>query len=274
MDGAHCLRVLCSHPCCWDTEHRCTRGIKHHTPVRVRKHSLKNEDFPSLSIVNVSEWAGRGRPLDGADTDTEASLNDVSLSKQTQDTQKIKRANLSFPDIMLPSDKPNNLLKLNTVDISPLMGRSELPQCPVVMWIPNPHHEPQWLRQNKSKSPNITIKELVCLPSCQMAKPSIAVSDQANQRKKCNSHKRRGKTGINSTQEGAGSPRWVGIGFNPIPKTTPHHLCHSLVFKDSGWGSLDQKLPSLTTPHPNPKSSSVSPAWSLSLGSMQCWRGH
>lgn len=154
MDGAHCLRVLCSHPCCWDTERRCTRGIKHHTPARVRKHSLKNEDFPSLSIVNVSEWAGRGRPvkerpLDGADTDTEASLNDVSLSKQTQDTQKIKRANLSFPDIMLPSDKPNNMLKLNTVDISPLMGRSELPQCPVVMWIPNPHHEPQWLRQNK-----------------------------------------------------------------------------------------------------------------------------
>ncbi|KAF4109682.1 uncharacterized protein C9orf43 homolog isoform X2 [Onychostoma macrolepis] len=276
VDGAHCFRALCSHPCCWDTERRCTRGIKRHTPARLRKHALKNEDFPSLSIVNVSEWAGRGRPIEerplyGADT--EASLNDVScvsLSKQTKDTQKFKRANLSFPDIMLPSDKLNNTVKLNTVDISPLMGRSELPQCPVVMWIPNPHHEPQWLRRNKSKSPNITIKELVCLPSCPMTKPSIV----ANQWKKCNGHKRRGKKGINCTQEGAGSPRWVGIGFNPIPKTTPHHLSHSLAFKESGWGSLDQKLPSLTTPHPNPKSSSVSPALSLSLGSVKCWRDH
>lgn len=140
MDGAHCFRVLCSHPCCWDTELRCTRGIKRHTPARLRKHTLKHgvfpfqisgyciislchlhpvpysfdfclcnaillfwslviraEDFPSLSIVNVSEWAGRGRPIKerplyGADT--EASLNDVScvsLSKQTKDTQKIKR---------------------------------------------------------------------------------------------------------------------------------------------------------------------------------------
>ncbi|XP_026124556.1 uncharacterized protein LOC113106742 [Carassius auratus] len=279
VDGAHCFRVLCSHPCCWDTERRCTRGIKRHTPVSVRKHSPKNEDFPSLSIVNVSEWAGRGRPIKerplyGADT-SEASLNDVScvsLSKQTQDTQKIKRAHLSFPDIMLPSDKPNNMVKLNPVDISALMGRSELPQCPVVVWIPNPQHEPQWLPQNKSRSPNISIKELVCLPSCPMTKPSIA----ANQWKKLNGRKKRGKRGMNSTQEGAGSPRWVGIGFNPIPKTTPHHLSHSLAFKHIGWGSVDQKLPSLTTPHPNPnpKSSHVSPALSLSLGSVQCWGGH
>ncbi len=58
---------------------------------------IRAEDFPSLSVVNVSEWAGRGRPINerplyGADT--EASLNDVScvsLSKQTKDTQKIKR---------------------------------------------------------------------------------------------------------------------------------------------------------------------------------------
>ncbi|XP_016375973.1 uncharacterized protein LOC107714596 isoform X2 [Sinocyclocheilus rhinocerous] len=212
---------------------------------------------------------GHRAPLHQRNQTPQSSTHEETLSqkcKQTQDTQKIKRANLSFPDIMLPSDKPNNMLKLNTVEISPLMGRSELPQCPVVMWIPNPHHEPQWLRQNKSKSPNITIKELVCLPS----KPSIA----ANQRKKCNGRKRRGKRGINSTQEGAGSPRWVGIGFNPIPKATPHHLSQSLAFKDSGWGSLDQKLPSLTTPHPNPKSSSVSPALSLSLESVKCWRGH
>ncbi|KAL1269381.1 hypothetical protein QQF64_031670, partial [Cirrhinus molitorella] len=238
VDGAHCFRVLCSHPCCWDTERRCTRRIKHHTPVCVRKHTLKDEDFPSLSIVNVSEWAGRTRlkkerPLFGVDT--EASLNDVScvsLTKQTRDTQKIKRANLSFPDIMLPisstpRDEPNNMVKLNTIHISPLMGCSELPQCPVVMWIPNPHHEPQWLHQNKSTSPNLAVKELVCLPSCQMTKPSIV----ANLRKNSNGRKRRGPRGINSTLEGAGSPRWVGIGFNPIPKTTPHHLSHSLLFK-------------------------------------------
>ncbi|XP_043102656.1 uncharacterized protein LOC122350336 [Puntigrus tetrazona] len=268
VDGAHCFRVLCSHPCCWDTGRRCHRGIKRHTPERLSKHALKNEDFPSLSVVDVSEWTGplNERPPYGADT--EASLNNVScvsVIKQSKDTREVKRANLSFPDITLPSDNPNSTIKLNTVDMSPL-GGSEWSECPVFMWIPNLHHETRWIRQNKSKPPNITIKELVCLPSCQTTKPSVA----ANQRKKCNGRERRGKRGMNSTQEGAGSPRWVGIGFNPIPKTTKHHLFNSLAFKDSGWGSLDQKLPSLTA---KPKSSSVCPALSLSLGSVKCWRG-
>ncbi|XP_048066951.1 uncharacterized protein LOC125280443 isoform X1 [Megalobrama amblycephala] len=265
LDGAHCFRALCSHPCCWDTEHR---GITRLTPARVKRCSLKEQLFPSLSIVNVSEWAGRRRPIKES-ADTDASLDD--LTRQTKDPGKMKRADLSFPESTLPiSSTPTdtqNKTKLHTVHISPFMGCSELPQCPVVTWIPNPRHKPQWLHQNKSKSPNITIKELICLPSCQMSKSSKA----ANLRKRYVG-KRRDQRG-NSTLEGAGTPRWVGIGFNPIPKPTPHHLSRSIPFKDSGCGSLDQKLPSLTTPHPN-HSSGLSPALSLSLGSVRCWRGN
>ncbi|ROI74395.1 hypothetical protein DPX16_21944 [Anabarilius grahami] len=122
------------------------------------------ELFPSLSIVNVSEWAGRRRAIkESADTD---------LTRQTKDPGKIKR----------------------------------------------------------SKSPNIAIKELICLPSCQISKSSKA----ANLRKKFVG-KRRDQRG-NSTLEGAGTPRWVGIGFNPIPKPTPHHLSCSIPFKASVTG--------------------------------------
>ncbi|XDV48380.1 hypothetical protein PO909_017800, partial [Leuciscus waleckii] len=155
-------------------------------------------------------------------------------------------------------------LQVNTVHISPFTGCSEFPQCPVVTWIPNPHHKPQWLHQNKSKSPGIAIKELICLPSCQMSKSSKA----ANLRKRCNVGKRREQRGSNSTLESAGTPRWLGIGFPPIP----NHLSRNIPFKDSGCRSLDQKLPILTTTHPNHHR--LSATLSLSLGSVTCWRGN
>lgn len=46
------------------------------------------ELFPSLSIVNVSEWAGRRRPIKES-ADTDASLDD--LIRQTKDPGKMKR---------------------------------------------------------------------------------------------------------------------------------------------------------------------------------------
>lgn len=57
----------------------------------------------------------------------------------------------------------------------------------------------------------------------------VFVNIQANLRKRYVG-KRREQRG-NSTLEGAGTPRWVGIGFNPIPKPTPHHLSRSIPFK-------------------------------------------
>lgn len=260
VDGAHCFRALCSHPCCWDTEHRRVRGITRLTPARVKRCSLKEQIFPSLSVVNVSEWAGRRRtikerPLYSADT--EESLNDFTI--QTKDTGTSKRADLSFPEsISSTLTDTQNKIKVNTVHIRPITGCSEFPRCPVVTWIPNPHHKPQWLHQNKSKSPNIATKELICLPSCQMSKSSKA----ANLRKRCNAGKRRDQRGSNSTLESADTTRRMGIGFPLIP----HHLSRNIPFKDSGCGSLDQKLPSLTTTHPN--HSSLSPTLSLSLGSV------
>ncbi|XP_056102472.1 uncharacterized protein LOC130081797 [Rhinichthys klamathensis goyatoka] len=265
VDGAHCFRPLCSHPCCWDTEHRGSRGITRLAPARVKRCSLKDEIFPSLSVVNVSEWAGQRRTSKERllySTDTEESLNDLTI--QTEDTGKIKRADLSFPEsISSTLTDTQNKIKVNTVHISPFTSCSEFPQCPVVTWIPNPHHKPQCLHLNKSRSPNIAIKELICLPSCQMSKSSKA----AHPRKRGNVGKRREQRGSNSTLESAGTPRRLGIGFPPIP----NHLSGNIPFRDSGCGSLDQKLPSLTTTHPN--HSSLSPTLSLSLGSVKCWRG-
>lgn len=52
---------------------------------------LLQEDLPSLSIVNVSEWIGRRRSLYKADS--RASLNDacVSFTKQSKDSEMIRR---------------------------------------------------------------------------------------------------------------------------------------------------------------------------------------
>ncbi|KAK7146580.1 hypothetical protein R3I93_014128 [Phoxinus phoxinus] len=263
--GAHCLRALCSHPCCWDTERRVSRGITRLTPARVKRCALQDQIFPSLSVVDVSDWAGRRRrikerPLYSADT--EESLHDLTV--QTKDSGKIKRANISFSEsISSALTDTQNKIKVNTVHISPVTGCSEFPQCPVVTWIPNPHHKPQWLHQTKSKSPNIAIKELICHPSCQMSKSSKA----ANLRKRCSVGERSEQRGSNWTLESAGTPRRLGIGFPPIP----HHLSRNIPCRDRGCGSLDQKLPSLTTTHPN---HSLSRTLSLSLGSVKCWRGN
>ncbi|XP_051510247.1 uncharacterized protein LOC127415495 [Myxocyprinus asiaticus] len=131
------------------------------------------------------------------------------------------------------------------------------------MWIRNPHHVSQWLNQNKSKSLNVAKKELVCLPSFQVTKSSMVTGDeiidwqvqrgQPNLQRRYNLLKRKWR-GRSSTLEGAGTPqqaedRWVGIGFNPIPKTTPHHLSCSLLSKDTKCGSLDQKLPGAPPQH-------------------------
>ncbi|XP_056628741.1 uncharacterized protein LOC130440011 isoform X2 [Triplophysa dalaica] len=281
VNEAHCLRVLCSHPCCWDTEHRCARGILRHTPAQVKRSSPRDDDLPSLSIVNVSEWVGRRRPLYKAHAG--ASLNDVtSLTKQSKDSEMMRRADLSSSRSFssIPTNEAKKMVKLNTINISPLIGYSEMPKCPVVMWNPNPHHVPQWLNQNKFQSPNVAIKELTC-PT--FPKPSKVTAEerlnwqvqrrQANLRKRFNHRKWRDQRGRNSTLEGAGSPLltedvWVGIGFNPISKIPPHHISRSLLFQDTGCGSLEQKLPSLTTPHPN-HCRSVSPLLSLSLRSMK-----
>ncbi|XP_051950133.1 uncharacterized protein LOC127620858 isoform X3 [Xyrauchen texanus] len=210
LDEAHCLSVLCCHTCCWNTEHRVAKGIPRHTPARVKRCSFIDEELPSLSIVNVSEWVGQSttsteRPAYKADT--EACLNDVSCVRLTKETKVTKK---------------------------------------------------------RSKSLNVAIKELVCLPSFQVSKSSMVTGDEiidwqaqrgpANLQRRYNLHKRRNWRGRSFTLEGAGTPqqaedRWVGIGFNPIPKTTPHHLSCSLLSKDTKRGSLDQKPPGAPPQH-------------------------
>ncbi|XP_056320252.1 uncharacterized protein LOC130233998 [Danio aesculapii] len=148
--GAHCLQVLCSHLCCWDTEHRWARGVKHRSPAPIRRSSSKHKHLPSLSVVDVSEWTGwrrAGTERPPVSTETEETLNDVSRCKQTKHTQKIKRADLSLAESMMPvssttTDKRNKV-KLNTVEVSAVSGCSEFTKHPVFMWIPNLRHQPQ-----------------------------------------------------------------------------------------------------------------------------------
>lgn len=53
------------------------------------------EDLPSLSIVNVSEWVGRRRLL--YKPDLGASLNAcVSFTKQSKDSEMIRRSVLCY----------------------------------------------------------------------------------------------------------------------------------------------------------------------------------
>ncbi|KAI5622136.1 hypothetical protein C0J50_18520 [Silurus asotus] len=54
LDGVHCLWPLCPHPCCWETERRIATGA----------YRLGVERSPCLTVVDVSEWAGkRMRPV-------------------------------------------------------------------------------------------------------------------------------------------------------------------------------------------------------------------
>ncbi|XP_076846319.1 uncharacterized protein LOC143491322 isoform X2 [Brachyhypopomus gauderio] len=176
LDEAHCLRALCPHPCCWEAEHRLTRGTPRllvGSPTKRRP--ATEESLPCLSVVDVSEWAGgRKHPQPSLLCKTVSSRSPGSVYGflcSSLHAQKFKSAGPVFPDLgsagssVHPSGTRNNGVKLNTARISPLIG-SESPWGlgSLVLWVPNPHRVPQCLK--RSKSPHYALKEIICLPAC------------------------------------------------------------------------------------------------------------
>ncbi|XP_062854739.1 uncharacterized protein LOC134317928 [Trichomycterus rosablanca] len=183
LDEAHCLWALCQHPCCWETEHRIAEG-NYRRIVKVSSKcptSVVEESLPSLTVVNVSEWAGKTKlskekPLYKAvNSESGASLHRTSclpVPQQKDISPRIKITNPSFPPISssVSSFKYNGInkkvAKLHKAQISPPIGsKSPWGLGSVVLWIPNPNCIPEPCAPKSSESSQYSVKDLTCLPA-------------------------------------------------------------------------------------------------------------
>ncbi|XP_019907945.1 uncharacterized protein LOC105014229 isoform X2 [Esox lucius] len=146
---------------------------------RVMAH--EEETFPTLTLVNVSEWAlqnpHQGRVLKTlsnshfARNASPALLSSRSKAQQRDHIKSLEREDLHFPRFnsvdLSPCDKQHKRVKLNTVQMSPLVSCSSTSWSSkfLVMWIPNPQYTPQCHTQKRPKSPHIAVKELILFPS-------------------------------------------------------------------------------------------------------------
>ncbi|KAI5094674.1 hypothetical protein C0J45_14749 [Silurus meridionalis] len=87
LDGVHCLWPLCPHPCCWETERRIATGA----------YRRGVESSPRLTVVDVSEWAGkRMRPVRPDRRNLSGMNSEVEPLQKDTDT---KTKNPCFPAI-------------------------------------------------------------------------------------------------------------------------------------------------------------------------------
>ncbi|XP_046904365.1 uncharacterized protein LOC124486661 [Hypomesus transpacificus] len=180
LDEAHCFGAMCPHPCCWETEHRIGRGI--HRQLRSQTSDKGRPavevssvgGFPTLSVVNVSEWAQRRKHpqvklVSEADSKEDVPASPL-LSCQSQILQRksnkshLCRMDGHFPDLnsvtLIDSNRKKEV-KLRTANISQLTSSES---CSLMMWIP-PQHTQKCLPQTRSKSPHLAMKEIICHPS-------------------------------------------------------------------------------------------------------------
>ncbi|XP_062310573.1 uncharacterized protein LOC134015208 isoform X2 [Osmerus eperlanus] len=160
LDEAHCFGAMCPHPCCWETEHRIGRGI--HRQLRSRTSDKGRpavevssvEGFPTLSVVNVSEWdERRKRPtvklVSEADSKEDVPASPL-LSRQSQILQRKqnKRVDGHFPDlnsVNLNDSNQRKEVKLRTANISQLTSSESRS---LMLWIP-PQHTQKSLTQTR-----------------------------------------------------------------------------------------------------------------------------
>ncbi|KAJ8379611.1 hypothetical protein SKAU_G00003890 [Synaphobranchus kaupii] len=199
LDETHCFWVMCPHPCCWEAAQRVTRGVARRIQSRapVRSGSLLQEEFPSLNIVNVSEWAKTRkspkknllyRPF--CSESYHPATSQSQLCSQSQNSLKDSNVRLESLRDLHVSDlnsvakslhsidyKRNKDVKLSLAQISPL-DRSFGASCgsvSMVMWIPNPKHISNVPTAHRRKSPHIAVRDLACVPSsrlCDIPKPN------------------------------------------------------------------------------------------------------
>lgn len=175
-------------------------NTKHCNPVHasVLSHSLFMESFPSLTVVNVWDWAGSRRHSDeklrfkAVSSDrlmSKGSLHSLPCPpvlppKETLQTFKSADPFISsvYP-VSHPTAAKEKGIQLNTPHISPDLIGSELPlgSTSLVLWVPNPkyihqcHNQKRQLYSRMKKSFNgsqCSVKELICLPVCPIQKAS------------------------------------------------------------------------------------------------------
>ncbi|CAB1319581.1 unnamed protein product [Coregonus sp. 'balchen'] len=188
LDEAHCFWAMCPHPCCWESEQRIAKGKPHYIKPRTSdrgRATVDVEEFPTLSVVNVSEWTeGRKTPkvkllyktLSKEKFATDASLTLLSSQSQAHQQEHNTSAALHVPGLNSvdhsPRNKQHKEVKLSTAQINQLASCSSASwgSGSLVMWVPNPQHIPQCQARNRPKSPHVPVKELTCLPSLKTSK--------------------------------------------------------------------------------------------------------
>ncbi|XP_055775193.1 uncharacterized protein LOC129853314 [Salvelinus fontinalis] len=206
LDEAHCFWAMCAHPCCWESEQRIAKGVPHYIKPRTSdggRATVDVEEFPTLSVVNVSEWTeGQKTPkvkllyktLSKENFATDASLTLLSSQSQAHQREHNTSADLHVPGLNSvdhsPRNKQHKEVKLSTAQINQLASCSSASwgSGSLVMWVPNSQHIPQCQAQNRPKSPYVPVKELICLPSLKTSKiirnPRIQVQESKDVRKR------------------------------------------------------------------------------------------
>ncbi|KAF5890105.1 uncharacterized protein DAT39_020191 [Clarias magur] len=167
LDEVHCLWALCPHPCCWEAERRISEGVYRRAIRATTKHSANAEEsLPSLTVVDVSEWAGT-RTASSYRTDL-STIPSRCVRPWKETTPRFKIS--PFPQITsaaaksLTGESGNRNKGVNAFHISPLIDMPWGPES-LVLWVSNPHYIPQ--RHKSSKAPRCSVNELVCLPAAQ-----------------------------------------------------------------------------------------------------------
>ncbi|XP_053480099.1 uncharacterized protein LOC128607359 isoform X1 [Ictalurus furcatus] len=162
LDEVHCLWALCPHPCCWEAERRIAGGVYRRAVRLPTKHRANvEESFPSLAVVDVSEWAETRTVSSGSRIPSQA------VPPRKDATPRVKTTDPAFPAITSAAAKSHTRGSGtvdkgdNTAHISPLIG-SPWGSGSLVLWVPNPHYIPQCLES--SKPLHCAVKEFVCLP--------------------------------------------------------------------------------------------------------------
>ncbi|XP_029916939.1 uncharacterized protein LOC115365877 [Myripristis murdjan] len=185
LDEAHCFRPMCTHPGCWQAEQRILTGKPRMTEAqassRATARACDMDEFPTLSVVNASKWTeGRRLPevkslrreddISQGATSTLSSLEDLPRGGGRHVSAHYPKCNAATTTLV-ETNRDNKTVKLSTAQIHPLSS-CNMSQCSevTVMWIPNPHYIPPQHPQNSVKSPQVAIKELICLPPVDCSK--------------------------------------------------------------------------------------------------------
>ncbi|KAK1787043.1 hypothetical protein P4O66_017418, partial [Electrophorus voltai] len=138
------------------------------------------ESLPRLSVVDVSDWAGRTehperrllcKTVGSRRSVPEGSAYNFPWSPLRPQKEKFKSAGpaLPVPSSVGPTAHTSGTKDkgLNTAQIGPLIGcESPWGLGSLVLWVPNPRRIPESLTLKRAKSPHCAVKEIICLPAC------------------------------------------------------------------------------------------------------------